>query len=47
MDYGARLIEKRLKVLEKLNPLARLTQRRLTEGKENIELNYIFNKAFF
>ena len=46
MDYGARLIEKRLKVLEKINPLARLTQRRLTEGKENIELNYIFNKSF-
>lgn len=45
VEYGARIIMKRLAVLEKLNPLTRLTQRRLTDGKENIELSYIFNKS--
>ncbi|MEA4891692.1 MAG: DNA replication/repair protein RecF [Peptococcaceae bacterium] len=45
VDCGARLIEKRLSVMEKLNPLTRLTQRRLTAGQENIELHYIFNKS--
>jgi DNA replication and repair protein RecF len=38
---GSRIVEKRLTVIEKLTPLARLAQRKLTEGKENIELGYI------
>lgn len=41
IECGSRIIKKRLAVVEKLTPLARLAQRKLTEGKENIELSYI------
>jgi len=38
------IIIKRLQVLEKLNPLTRLMHRKLTNGKENLEFKYLFNK---
>ncbi len=41
VECGSHIIEKRLAVIEKLAPLARLAQRKLTAGKENIELNYV------
>ena len=39
--YGSRIINKRLGFLEKMTPMARLMQRKLTEGKENLELHYL------
>ena len=39
--YGSRIIEKRLSFIEKMTPLVRLTHRRLTEGKENLEIQYL------
>lgn len=42
---AAQIINKRLAVLEKLNPLTRLMQRKLTGGKENLELKYLFNRT--
>jgi len=41
VSVGSRLIEKRLMFVEKLAPLARLMQRRLTGGKENMEMQYL------
>lgn len=38
------IIDKRLQVLERLNPLTRLTQRKLTKGSENLELKYLLNR---
>lgn len=38
------IIQKRLQVLEKLTPLTRLMQRKLSEGKENLEFKYLFNR---
>ncbi len=42
---AAQIINKRLAVLEKLNPLTRLMQRKLTGGRENLELKYLFNRT--
>lgn len=41
---GAKIMQKRLEVLEKLTPLTRLMQRKLTGGKENLEFKYLFNR---
>lgn len=38
------IIRKRIEVLEKLGPLTRLMQRRMTEGKENLEIMYLLNR---
>ncbi len=40
VELGSKIITKRLEVLKKLNPLARLIQRRITDGKENMEITY-------
>jgi DNA replication and repair protein RecF len=39
--YGSRILEKRLAFLVKMAPMARLTQRKITDGKENMELGYL------
>jgi DNA replication and repair protein RecF len=39
-ELGAKIIVKRLEVLKKLNPLARLIHRKITNGKENLEITY-------
>lgn len=44
LEIGSEVIEKRLEVLEKLIPLTRLMQRRLTDGQENLEIKYVLNK---
>ena len=44
VDISKDIVEKRLEVLEKLTPLTRLMQRRLTDGQENLEIKYILNK---
>jgi len=44
LEMSNDIVEKRLEVLEKLTPLTRLMQRRLTEGQENLEIRYILNK---
>lgn len=38
------IISKRIQVLEKISPLTRLMQRRLTNGQENLEIRYFFNR---
>lgn len=38
------IIKKRLQGLEKLGPLTRLMQRKLTGGKENLEIKYLLDK---
>ena len=46
IQYGSRIIEKRISFLEKMTPLVRLTQRRITEGKENMEIRYkLYSKS--
>lgn len=40
VDYGAKIIKKRLDVLQKLSPLARLTHRKITNGEEELDINY-------
>lgn len=40
IDNGSRIIKKRLEVLKKLGPLARLTHRKITDGEEELDLNY-------
>jgi DNA replication and repair protein RecF len=40
LDYGAKIVAKRQTAVEKMTPLTRLTQRRLTAGRENIEIRY-------
>ncbi|MEL7567606.1 MAG: DNA replication/repair protein RecF [Dehalobacterium sp.] len=40
IDTGSKIIKKRLEVLTKLGPLARLTHRRITNGEEELDLNY-------
>lgn len=40
MDLGSRLCKKRLEVIEKLDILARLVHRRITNGRESLELGY-------
>ena len=37
---GSKIIKKRLEVIEKIKILARLHQRKITSGKENLELSY-------
>lgn len=44
IDVGAEIIKKRLQVLEKLTPLTRLMNRRLTNYQDNLEIKYVFNK---
>ncbi|ATW26408.1 DNA replication/repair protein RecF [Candidatus Formimonas warabiya] len=39
-ENGAKIIKKRLEVLQKLAPLARLTHRKITEGEEELEITY-------
>ncbi|HHY06065.1 MAG TPA: DNA replication/repair protein RecF [Clostridia bacterium] len=41
---GEKIIQKRLEVLEKLTPLTRLMQRKLTGGRENLEFRYFLNR---
>ena len=43
---GISIIQKRLEVLEKLTPLTRLMQRKLTGGRENLEFKYFFNRKW-
>ncbi|MDR1193299.1 MAG: DNA replication/repair protein RecF [Peptococcaceae bacterium] len=40
IDYGTRIIARRQTAVDKLTPLTRLAHRKLTEGKENIEIKY-------
>lgn len=40
IDLGTKIISKRMEVLKKLNPLARLVHRKITDGQENMEINY-------
>lgn len=40
LTYGSAIVEKRIEVIEKLNPLARLMNRRLSERKEDLLLRY-------
>ncbi|HOB82021.1 MAG TPA: DNA replication/repair protein RecF [Peptococcaceae bacterium] len=44
LKLSEEIIQKRLQVLEKLSPLTRLMQRKLTKGKENLEFKYYFNR---
>jgi DNA replication and repair protein RecF len=44
LKLSEQIIQKRLQVLEKMTPLTRLMQRKLTEGKENLEFKYLFNR---
>lgn len=39
-DLGSRLIKKRLEVVEKLDILARLTHRKITDGRETLRMKY-------
>ncbi|MDR1205396.1 MAG: DNA replication/repair protein RecF [Peptococcaceae bacterium] len=41
---ASQIVYKRLQALEKLNPLMRLTQRKLTGGVENLDIKYFLNK---
>ncbi len=38
--YGAKILKKRNEIVNKLTPLARLMNRRLTDGKEDLSLSY-------
>jgi len=40
IHYGGAIVEKRMDILEKLSPLVRLAHRRITDGKENLEIQY-------
>lgn len=40
IDLGSRIIKKRLEVIEKLDLLARLVHRKITDGRENLILGY-------
>lgn len=44
LELSKEIIEKRLQVLEKISPLTRLMQRKLTGGSENLEIRYLFNR---
>ncbi|PKM88291.1 MAG: DNA replication/repair protein RecF [Firmicutes bacterium HGW-Firmicutes-12] len=44
IELSKDIIQRRLKVLEKLVPLTRLMQRKLTNGEENLEIKYLFSK---
>lgn len=41
--YGCRLVEKRMAFVDKLAPMVRLIHRKLTSGKENMEIRYLIN----
>lgn len=40
-EMGAVILYLRLEAIKKLNPLARLIQRRLSQGQEELEINYV------
>ncbi|MGI6235827.1 MAG: DNA replication/repair protein RecF [Christensenellales bacterium] len=40
LQHGSKIIKKRFEVLKKLTPLARLTHRKITNGAEELDLNY-------
>jgi DNA replication and repair protein RecF len=40
INKGSRIIKKRLDVLQKLAPLARLSHRKITNGEEDLDINY-------
>lgn len=44
LELSKEIIEKRINVLEKITPLTRLMQRKLTEGTENLEIKYLLNR---
>ena len=44
LNISEKIIQKRLQVVEKLTPLTRLMQRKLTGGQENLEFKYLFNR---
>jgi DNA replication and repair protein RecF len=44
LTSASRIVQKRLRALEKLTPLMRLTQRKLTGGAENLDIKYLLNK---
>lgn len=39
-DFGRRIISKRIEVLKKITPLARLLHRKITAGQEELEIRY-------
>ncbi len=41
IDFGSYIVKKRLETVEKLKPLSRLICRKITNGTENMELNYL------
>jgi len=41
IECGAKIYAKRMEILRKLSPLARLMQRKITEGKETLEIQYL------
>ncbi|MDA8234325.1 MAG: DNA replication/repair protein RecF [Clostridia bacterium] len=41
VDWGAKIYFKRIEILKKFNPLARLMHRKITNGKETLEIQYI------
>lgn len=44
LQVSAEIIAKRIQVLEKLTPLTRLMQRKLTGGQESLEIRYLLNR---
>ncbi len=44
LHVSEEIINKRIQVLNKLSPLTRLMQRRLTEGQESLEIKYLLNR---
>ncbi|MFZ5754452.1 MAG: DNA replication/repair protein RecF [Bacillota bacterium] len=44
LELSESIILKRINVLEKLSPLTRLMQRKLTNGQENLEIRYLFSR---
>lgn len=44
LELSKEIIEKRINVLEKITPLTRLMQRKLTDGSENLEIKYLLNR---
>ena len=43
VEHAAGIIEKRIRFIDKLTPLVRLIHRKLTDGKENMELQYLLH----
>ncbi len=41
VQIGSHILYKRIEVTEKLKPLSRLINRKLTQGKENLEIDYL------